>query len=689
MHDAMGDTGSSPEVIEGRAPVLIAEKYRVLRVLGEGGTGIVYLCEHLALEKQVAVKVLHRELANNKDLVARFQREAQTAARFDHPSLVHVMDFGQDKDGTLYLAMEYVQGRDLADLLNDEWPLSDERIAHIMGCVLSALSAAHALGIVHRDLKPENILVRASEDPSAPELVKICDFGIAQLSPVRLARADRPSASLSVRVTGEGTVVGTPWYMSPEQARAETLDARSDVYAAGVVLFQLLTRTLPFMADSAVAVAVMHCTTPPPPPSGYGPVHPGLESVCLRALSKTREARFQSANEMLAALKAAVAKPAPNRRLTRRSRTSAVPPVRALPSGSGDVERLSSAVTELSTPAVRVSLLPDAGRKRKTSLLVAAVAVTLLAIASVPRLRSAQHSRAPEPAPESSAALSSAAAESAAMSLPPSEVLESTPAEWVGSSVAFEPDRAAEDAQVAPPLAAQPSGPSARPVRSPAPREPARNRKQEPLAQQPSESEPRVELAAAVQPEPAEKLRAALTAHALPLEAAKVVEPKPEPSAVVTEAPAAPVPVAAPELPAVAPTPTPAPAVHVAAPAETKAVSPAPAAVSGKVDGARVSIVTERATAGVSKSSLRAALNLPALTRCYQDALRAGADLGRSTTASLEIATNLGGRITSAQVSTGLPAALRECLEQSARSGQIRGAEAGEVRATFGLKLER
>ncbi|MEY4583299.1 MAG: hypothetical protein RL701_8002, partial [Pseudomonadota bacterium] len=361
---------------------LIAGKYRIIRLIGEGATGTVHLCEHTALEKQVAVKVLHRELTDDTGLVERFQREARMSARLDHPNSVRVTDFGQDHNGTLYLAMEYVAGRDLAELLDTEWPLTDERVVHIMSGVLSALSAAHALGIVHRDLKPENILVRTPGQPigqhaAHEEVVKVCDFGIAQFSSTSPRITEREpevpnQSSSNRRITGDGMVVGTCAYMSPEQARAQRLDARSDLYSAGVVLYQMLTQSLPFVGDSPMAVATMHCDTLPPPPSVHGPVNLQLESVCLRALSKTPEARYQNAAEMLAALQAACSGRASRNFWGRASRPPAAPPVvqssvglvtyRQLPASANTQHRHDAgmAVQRVELARTRETLLPPA-----------------------------------------------------------------------------------------------------------------------------------------------------------------------------------------------------------------------------------------------------------------------------------------------------------------------------------------
>ena len=281
----------------------LAHKYAIEELIGAGGMGAVYRARQVALDKWVAVKVLHREMASEPKFVARFKREALSASRLDHPNSLRVLDFGEDQ-GLLYLVMEYVEGEDLLSILERASCLEVERIVSIVSQALAALGVAHDLGIVHRDIKPENILVVPGEDDDGlpSEVIKVCDFGVAKLAPRGAADSD----SFSPRLTVDGLAIGTPDYMSPEQARGEAVDGRSDLYSVGVVLYRMLAGRAPFVSDSALGVALQHVTDEPPPPSRYAQVHPGLEAICLRALAKRPADRFQTAREMRRALKGAL-----------------------------------------------------------------------------------------------------------------------------------------------------------------------------------------------------------------------------------------------------------------------------------------------------------------------------------------------------------------------------------------------
>ena len=270
---------------------VVARKYSVERCIGEGGMGRVYRARQLVLDKPVVLKVLHQELLSDARTVARFQREARAASRLNHPNSINILDFGVAEDGELFIAMEYVDGHDLHHLLAHEWPLSEPRIIRIVSQILSALADAHSAGVIHRDLKPENVMVEPRRGGES-DVVKVLDFGIAKIV---------DAAEAGPALTRAGFVCGTPEYMSPEQAKGAPLDARSDLYSVGVLLFQLVTRRLPFEADTAVGFATKHLTEPPPPPSR---VRPGgcsadLERLILRALSKDPAARPQTAEEFL------------------------------------------------------------------------------------------------------------------------------------------------------------------------------------------------------------------------------------------------------------------------------------------------------------------------------------------------------------------------------------------------------
>jgi eukaryotic-like serine/threonine-protein kinase len=274
---------------------VVARKYRVEKLLGEGGMGRVYRAHQLVLEKAVVLKLLHPTLQSDPRTVARFQREAKAASRLNHPNSIDVLDFGQTNDGALFIAMEFVDGRDLHQLLTDDWPLSEPRVIRIVTQVLSALADAHQAGVIHRDLKPENVMVMARRGGES-DVVKVLDFGIAKI--IDGGPEDAPS------LTRTGFVCGTPEYMSPEQARGAALDARSDLYSVGVLLYQMVTRQLPFSSDSAMGYATKHLTEDPRPPNTLRPgcCSRELEALILWALRKEPADRPQTAEGFLDAL---------------------------------------------------------------------------------------------------------------------------------------------------------------------------------------------------------------------------------------------------------------------------------------------------------------------------------------------------------------------------------------------------
>ncbi len=261
-------------------------RYKITRKLGEGGMGAVYRAEVLDLGHTVAVKLLHDRFVGDDVAMQRFEREAQVASKLNHPHSIGILDFGHTSTGASFLVMEYLNGESLADRLRRE-RLGVRRSVHILRQVLHVLEAAHAMSIVHRDLKPANIYL--VEQGAAADHVKVLDFGIARL------RRDG-----GVRVTRTGMVCGTPEYMSPEQARGLELDARSDLYAAGVVFYEMLTGRRPFEGKSPAEVMSAQIADPVIPPSTRAPergIPPSLDAIVLWALSKAPEDRFPSAVE--------------------------------------------------------------------------------------------------------------------------------------------------------------------------------------------------------------------------------------------------------------------------------------------------------------------------------------------------------------------------------------------------------
>jgi serine/threonine-protein kinase len=287
----------------------IAGKFLVSSYLGEGAVGAVYKARQLALDKDVAIKLLHREHVGDAMFAARFEHEAKAASKLDHPNSMRVLDFGVEPDGLAYIAMEYLDGRDLHTLLSDDWPLPPERVADIVSQALAAVGAADAMGIVHRDLKPENIMVLAGTDEEGHprDVVKVCDFGIAKVIEGR----GLPITG-AVKLTQDGIIMGTPEYMSPEQCRGETLDVRSDLYSMGIILYQLLAYRLPFEADTALGVVLKQLDVDPAPPRLHDPqADERLEAICLKAMKKKPAQRYQTAREMRADLRSVVGSWAP------------------------------------------------------------------------------------------------------------------------------------------------------------------------------------------------------------------------------------------------------------------------------------------------------------------------------------------------------------------------------------------
>ncbi|MFW5921277.1 MAG: protein kinase domain-containing protein, partial [Polyangiales bacterium] len=279
--------GAAPAVADPLIGRIISDRYKIESLLGRGGMGVVYKAEHVHIGKLMAVKLLHGEMSRDKDTLKRFRREAEAASKLSHPNSVQIFDFGRS-EGLMYLVMEYVEGPDLGQVLQKDGPMSFARAARICAQVCASVGEAHGQGIVHRDLKPENVMIQQSS--GQPDFVKVLDFGLAKL---------REEGKAHITVTRQGHIVGTPYYMSPEQIRGDEVDARGDVYAIGAMLYKCVTGAPPFSAPTPMGVLTKHLTEELEPPSRHARELPAeADAIVSQAMAKEAGDRYADAEEL-------------------------------------------------------------------------------------------------------------------------------------------------------------------------------------------------------------------------------------------------------------------------------------------------------------------------------------------------------------------------------------------------------
>jgi eukaryotic-like serine/threonine-protein kinase len=332
---------------------VVADRYHVVKKLGEGGMGQVYLAEHVKMGRRSAIKVMNPSMVHDPDAVARFNREASNASRITHPNVCAIYDFGETPDGLIYLAMEFIEGEPLTDLLEREGALPLARAAGVFRQTADALQAAHDLGIVHRDLKPDNIMLTRRK--GGGDTVKVVDFGIA-----KAVGGDESGQ----KVTKTGLVIGTPEFMSPEQLSGDTLDGRSDLYSLALVLYRMLTGKLPFEATTVQETMIKRLTDEPTTLADARPdltFPPGLQPVLDTALARTPAERYQSVAKFAADIGAITG--------------GARPGTGSVPQARGDSEAKTQLLdASATTPTTRISAR-HAPLSKKRSLVPAVVLV--------------------------------------------------------------------------------------------------------------------------------------------------------------------------------------------------------------------------------------------------------------------------------------------------------------------------
>ena len=340
-------------------PRLLGERYQVGELIGRGGMAEVHAGHDTRLGRQIAIKMLRSDLARDPAFLARFRREAQSAAGLNHPAIVAVYDSGEDEDtesggapvALPYIVMEYVEGRTLREILNERTVLEPAEAARITEDVLDALSYSHRMGIVHRDIKPANVML-------TPEgSVKVMDFGIA-----------RAIADTAATMTQTQSIIGTAQYLSPEQAQGNPVDARSDLYSAGCLLYELLTGRTPFVGDSPVSIAYQHVGQAPQPPSVHQPgISADFDAVVQHALVKDREARYQDAAQFRSDLAAARSA----RSISSAARGTAAGAARGAPGLAGGAWMGSDPTMAMRTAEETQSVGTQPGRQHNTATLPA------------------------------------------------------------------------------------------------------------------------------------------------------------------------------------------------------------------------------------------------------------------------------------------------------------------------------